>query len=445
MRRWLFGGICFAMAAICGIAFAQQSFYSIHVSSHRQRAEADAEIKALNARGLEAFVRHVEVQDKGKWYRIFIGKYASSKEAADQVERLKGMKVSEYFAVKRLSAESPKSAAPAAAKPAKAPDNAQARSAKSRSMGYYLFVGFFRDLDAAQREVDRLGPKLASHGDRAFITRESVSDGMNYRVYIGTYSDQQQAAAAGAALQEKGLLSAFAIPVPTTQDMVTGRLPAAKPEKSGASVPAAAAAAERPSAKPQRKGASVSDAATTSRKGPSKSRTDDFDRYALMLKAGAFAPQDVDEFSVSTATTRYSVSDDAAAQIGLEGRVRFNEYFGLYGNVDTVFIDGIDVYNVSAGPVINFQAGRSVTPYLKGGAVYGDFSWDAPGEFDSSLGWEVGAGVTILESRGKFGIEFAYRDMSFDYQAPDDPAVIPSGDSIDLSGYSVMATFSYGF
>jgi hypothetical protein len=80
---------------------------------------------------------------------------------------------------------------------------------------------------------------------------------------------------------------------------------------------------------------------------------------------------------------------------------------------------------------------------LKAGAVYGDFSWDAPGEFDPSFGWEVGVGVHFLQSNFKFGIEFAYRDISFDYLPASGSSV--SENPLDMSGYSLLATLSYWF
>ena len=171
----------------------------------------------------------------------------------------------------------------------------------------------------------------------------------------------------------------------------------------------------------------------------------DFSRFALMLKGGAFSPQKTDDFSVTIGTTTYRVSDDPAPQFGLEAVLRFNKYLGLYGTGDTVFIDGVDWYNFAAGPIVTIQSNPSVMAYLKGGAVYGDFSWDAPGEFDSSVGWEGAAGFNFLQSKFKIGVDLAYRNMSFDYKPPAGAVVTPSDNSLDLSGFSVMATFSYWF
>ena len=415
MRTWVSGIICVVMLGLCGVAFAQQSFYSIHISSHRQQAKADAEVKKHEAQGLDAFSRYEQVPGKGMWYRIYIGKYATKTEAAADMNRLRQKKVSKYFAIRSISGEKPKK---------------EAAAADQTTENYFLFVGFHRDLQPARKEVSRLTQSLSPYGYRVLLTREKVSEGTNYRVYVGTFASRQQAAAVGTQLKEKKLITSFYIPVPTTQDMLTGLMPAA-PKSTSEDKPEAAqkGRAKKPSA--EKKTAAVD--------------RGDFSRFALMFKGGVFSPQKTDTFSVEIGSITYRVSDDAAPQIGVEAVLRFNQTIGLYGGADTVFIDGIDWYNFAAGPILTFQSSESVMPYLKAGAVYGDFSWDAPGEFDSSFGWEGAAGFNFLESNFKLGVEIAYRDMSFDYKPPSGAVVTPSDNSLDLSGFSVMASFSYWF
>lgn len=443
MRYWLSGGIFVAIVALCSIALAQQSFYSIHVSSHKQQAPAAEEVKKLKSKGLDAFMRHVAVQDKGMWYRIFIGKYATQKAAADEMKRLKNMKVSDYFAVKKLSGE--KAAEGAAATTKKAPAKAKPRAASHKSGNYYLFVGFYRDFDSALKEVNRLNTALKPYGNHAFSTRETVADGTNYRVYIGTFADLQQASASGEKLKNQKLLTSFFVPVQTTQDMISGRMPAAAADPTQAVAPAVVDKSPQSGSVASSKEAGQEKSGRQAAEKKSATAGPADRGYTVMLKGGAFFPQDIDDFSVTNSTTRFRISDDAAAQLGVEGSLRFNKNFSIYGNIDTVFISGIDWFNFSAGPVLTFQASDSLRPYVKGGGVFGNFSWDGPGDFDQAFGWEVGTGVHFLESKYRFGIEFAYRDLSFDYNLPNDPTVSASDDSLDMSGYSVMATFSYWF
>ena len=226
MRNWVSGSICLVIVSFSCMAFAQQSFFSIHIASHRQQAKADAQVKKLATQGLDVFARHQEVQGKGMWYRVYVGRYATKQEAAADMNRLRKMKVSKYFAIRKLLAEKPKAGA-VTAKP----------------VDYYLFVGFYRDLDPARKEVDLLTGELTSYDYRAFITRQTVTDGTNYRVYIGTFAGKQQAEKLGAEWKKGKLLTSFYMPVPKTQDMITGRLPDAAPVAAGAAAAATAAVA----------------------------------------------------------------------------------------------------------------------------------------------------------------------------------------------------------
>jgi len=451
MGKWSSFAICFMVLAVYSIAAAQQGFYSIHISSHKQQAPADTEVRKLQKQGLDAFVRHMPVKGKGMWYRVFIGKFATPKQASEEMRRLKKMKVSDYFAVKKLSEKAAAAGADAAAAQAKkTAAKAKVRTAEPKPGDYYLFVGFYRDLEPARKAVARLNQALAARGYRAFVTRQKAADGTNYRVYIGTFDTRQQADDIGARWKDQNLLPSFYMPVPTTQDMISGRMPdtaagASESKAAAGDQPAVAPSTEGAAAQTQKPaGKAKKDKPVAGKRSPAAGIVDS-SRFALTLKTGAFSPSDADEFAVADATTLYRVSDDAALQIGVEGMLRFNKHFGLYGNVDSVFIDGVDWYNVSAGPVLTYQASKSVMPYLKAGAVYGNFSWDAPGDFDQDLGWEAGAGVHFMETNFKFGIGFAYRDLSFDFEPPDDPSVIASEDSIDMGGYSLLATFTYFF
>ena len=425
MRNWLTGGICVVMMVFSGIAYAQQSFYSIHISSHRQQAKAEAEVKKLATKGLDVFVRHQEVQGKGKWYRVYVGKFNTKQEAAADMNRLRKMNVSKYFAIRQLTADKPK-----------------ADKVTAKPVDYYLFVGFYNDLDQARKEEKRLASELSSNDYRAFITRQTVTDGVNYRVYIGTFAGKQQAEKLGAEWKKEKLLTSFYIPVPRTQDMIKGRMPVAAPAAAAAAATATAAVAVEEKKKAPEK---VQKKEPVAEKKTAVDQIDDFSRFALMFKGGAFSPQKTDDFSVTIGTTTYRVSDDPAPQVGIEAVFRFNKTIGLYGSGDTVFIDGVDWYNFAAGPIVTFQSKDSVMAYLKGGAVYGDFSWDAPGKFDSSVGWEAAAGFNFLRSKFKVGVDLAYRSMSFDYKPPAGAVVTPPGNALDLSGFSVMGTISYWF
>ncbi len=55
--------------------------YSIQVASFRSPKEADRYTKMLRDKGYEAFVKKVELPKKGIWYRIYVGRFKTFKEA----------------------------------------------------------------------------------------------------------------------------------------------------------------------------------------------------------------------------------------------------------------------------------------------------------------------------------------------------------------------------
>ena len=443
MRHWIFGSVCLLAMGLFGTAMAEQYVYSIHISSYRPEQKAATEVKNLNAKGLKAFYRFVRVKGKGDWYRVYVGSYSSANAAKADIARLKQMKISDYFAVAKVEAgpaRAAQAAAPAAQKPAPPP--------KPAGVNYYLFVGVYNDQKPARKEVDRLTKALAADGYTVILTRESKADGTTYRVYIGTFYDRQNAADAGAELTRNKTLTAFYIPVPEPQDMAAGRMaPAAAPKETATKAAAATGKASEPAQPDQAKTAVKQDKAA---KADAGSAAADFRRFIVTLKAGGFSPQNVDSFLISeidfTGTTIYSISDEIAPQLGLEGAVRFNPYIGLYGNVDTVLLEGCSWVNLSGGPQLTFPAGDSLVPYIKGGAVYGIFSWsDAPGDFDPAVGWEAGFGLSFLKSKVKLGIDFNYRDIGFDYNEPSDPNVSATETKLDMTGYSLTGTLSFWF
>jgi opacity protein-like surface antigen len=232
--------------------------------------------------------------------------------------------------------------------------------------------------------------------------------------------------------------------------MVSGLM--AEPATAGTAKKPAAAAAPAAAASQGRAETGKPPAAEPVAKKPadakaaSQDSAAEFKRFLVMLKAGGYSPQNVDDFQIADIpnATVYSISDDITPQLGVESAIRFNRWIGLYGNFDAVFLDGISWYNLSAGPLLTVQAGEGVMPYLKGGAVYGNFSWsDAPGSFDSSVGWEAGVGINVLKSNIKIGLDFNYRDISFDYEAP--AGVTATEEALDMGGYSLMGTVSFWF
>lgn len=69
---------------------ARSGDYTIQVSAYQTRAEADAYVGALARKGFRAFVVEAELDGKGTWYRVRLGRYTTEAEAAQAKQVLAG-------------------------------------------------------------------------------------------------------------------------------------------------------------------------------------------------------------------------------------------------------------------------------------------------------------------------------------------------------------------
>lgn len=77
--------------------YAQDTFYTIHVSSYRIRENAAEKVSRLEKSGFEAFYRHEHVKGKAMWYRVYIGRFGSRNNAKEMAEVLKRKKAISYY------------------------------------------------------------------------------------------------------------------------------------------------------------------------------------------------------------------------------------------------------------------------------------------------------------------------------------------------------------
>ncbi len=64
--------------------------YSLQVAAFREAARAQADVEALHRLGLAAFSVPVEVPEKGRWVRVFVGPFASAAASEAARSRLPG-------------------------------------------------------------------------------------------------------------------------------------------------------------------------------------------------------------------------------------------------------------------------------------------------------------------------------------------------------------------
>ncbi|MEN6331183.1 MAG: tetratricopeptide repeat protein [Smithella sp.] len=57
------------------------NLYTIHCASYKSKQQAEVDVKNLGTLGYPAYVMQVDIKGKGKWYRVYTGKYATKEKA----------------------------------------------------------------------------------------------------------------------------------------------------------------------------------------------------------------------------------------------------------------------------------------------------------------------------------------------------------------------------
>jgi len=180
--------ILILLAIICirpSPAYAEDVNFSIHLGSFKDIKNAIVAVSKLKNNGYDAFYRYESVEDNGKWYRVYAGKYASKYEAEREADTLRRLDLISYYTIKIIN-NTPGSEAEAAGR-------------------YYLHVSSFSNEFNAGKEIKR----LEKHGYKCFSLEESVSGRSWFRVYIGSFSDEENARKAGTELKGKEIISFF--------------------------------------------------------------------------------------------------------------------------------------------------------------------------------------------------------------------------------------------
>jgi tetratricopeptide (TPR) repeat protein len=159
-------------------AYPQDAFYSIRVASYRDLDNAVNQMSALEISGLEAFYKYETVNGKGNWYRVYVGRFDTRDEAEKIAKTLmRENTISDYYIT----------------------------TVEQGVDEYDLHVSSYLIKIQAEDEVHR----IEKHGFKAFYMEEEVSGKRWFRVYIGTFPDEQQARQIGAELNIRGIISFF--------------------------------------------------------------------------------------------------------------------------------------------------------------------------------------------------------------------------------------------
>lgn len=168
---------------------AEEKFYSIQVAAGRNRESAVDLVSKLKRLGYEAFYRHEAVRGKGTWYRVYIERYSTKREAEKEAKILKKLELISKYAIRAVDKK---------AKP-------ETRVDERGDAVFYVHVGSFNN----RANAEKLAELLKINGYKAFSIEEEISDKTWFRVYIGEYSDQKRAEEVGTELREKGFISYY--------------------------------------------------------------------------------------------------------------------------------------------------------------------------------------------------------------------------------------------
>ncbi len=184
-----------------------ETSYSIQVGAYQDLDSAVERVNYLKRLGYDAFYQYESVQGKGKWYRVYIDRFSTRKQAEEQARVLHDLELIGDHNIRRLQGASP----------APAPSPPESKKDRSKpSVTYLLHVSSFKEETHAAEETR----KLEKAGHKAFYVEEDLAGGHWFRVYIGKYDSEKEARAAGERLKKEGLIS-YCKPIKIDRDALS--------------------------------------------------------------------------------------------------------------------------------------------------------------------------------------------------------------------------------
>jgi len=365
------------------------------------------------------------VAGKGKWYRVYIGRFDSQEEAKEEAKELRRLKTISYYSIRVID------------------EITQAMPRDRGDINYYLQTGTYSNKVHAEGETHR----LKKHGFTSFFREKEIAGKKWFRVYIGTFKDEQEAQGRGSELLRKGVISYYKPRRFDSREKKIDKPPSDKRVEVKAYKEVTRRQGLEVREEERRKIPLVEKERIE--RGPRQGYMPSASLFPLSLKIGAFTSSSANDFKITeqgaSGTKRWSFTG-TAVQAAFAPSIRLYKGFNFYGGFEYVFADDIDAMFFSLGPKLTFEVSDFFFPYLKGGAVYGNLDWDGPpGKFDDGFGWETGGGVYFLKSQFKLGFDFLYRGIEFDYKTPRTGGVSASDSSIEFSGFSISGSLTYFF
>lgn len=393
----------------------EKSLYIIHVSSLKSKKAAEVEMSKFLEQDLQAFYRYEAVEGKGNWYRVFIGTFNTRQEAKEKGAELVEKGIISYAAPRKVN-----------------PDFIPGRKTA--------------DVEIKTEEPVK-HPVIEEEPSPVEVRQKPVAEPIEKTAQAPPVPDKK--AAMDSEEEANQDLKTAEAEINAEESV---KPPAIEEE------PAPVEVSKKPVAKSNEK--TVQESPVHEKKieidrekkveyKPKREPSPEKSKFSLAVSGGAYFASNAEDFKITEQTLsadRVFFFTGDAYQISLETNLRAYKDLNIYGRVEYVFVDDVNILFISLGPKLRFNLSDSVAPYLKGGMVQGDFNFDnAPGEFDSGFGYEGGFGLDIFKSRFKVGLDLLYRNMEFDYIDPGIDGVTVNDSSIDASGLSISGTFTYFF
>ena len=172
-----------------GRASSFKRFYSIQIGALESLENAESMVNNLKNLGHNAFYRYETKKGKGNWYRVYIERFGSRKEAEKEAKVLKNLDLISSYLIRAI--EEKTQTAPL--------------DSKDDKKVYYLHVNSFKQKANAEKKVKM----LEKHGYKAFFLAEEISGENWFRVYIGEYDNEKGARKIGLELKKRGIISYF--------------------------------------------------------------------------------------------------------------------------------------------------------------------------------------------------------------------------------------------
>jgi len=460
--------------------------YTLQVSSSREASDAADQVASLKARGLYAVSSYESVEGKGMWYRVYAGRFETRKEAEAAGARLKadGIISGYWIRVLKGADELASSSTPARTEQS-SPKKEKAAATKEQSSQSAKAVNPQVVREEEVKHPVLQSPAVDKDGGSAVPAAETktgtvslvvsrppengITDDQTRPIESQTHHDDQteapstylQAEGKGAIIMiHEGETDADLVEKIVSQASVNGteddsnktiEQPPAQHDDQTDAQRQLPLESEKPTAHTgEPAGKPVKE--VLEEPPAHKTVNDNEGRLSVAVKPESLYFPGLDKFTISSQTTFYYFNEKYLSA-AIVPSFSFNRSFALESSFEKILNSKFDFLYATLGPkwrlIPTDDKGLfNLSPYIRGAFAGGDMSWDeAPGSFDTGLGWELGAGLDLISLRSnlKLGLETSYRSIRFNYHTPSGQGVTSSQNRIDFSGVSFTGFMSFNF